>query len=54
MVRAETAAIRQDQPGCRPGIGETIQPGDLSMGMAAQEFLLADEDEEEEETRSDA
>jgi len=32
------------------GIGDTIQPGDLSMGMAAQEFLLAEEDGEEEET----
>jgi len=32
------------------GIGDTIQPGDLSMGMVAQEFLLAEEDEEEEET----
>jgi hypothetical protein len=29
------------------GIGDTIQPGDLSMGMAAREFLLADEGEEE-------
>jgi hypothetical protein len=29
------------------GIGDTVQPGDLSMGMIAQEFLKAEEGEEE-------
>ncbi len=37
-------------PDAATGIGDTIQPGDLSMGAAAQEFLLAEEDEEEEAT----
>ena len=27
-----------------------LQPGDMSMGAAAQEFLLAEEDEDEETT----
>jgi hypothetical protein len=35
-------------PDAVAGIGDTIQPGDLSMGVAAQEFLLAEEDGEEE------
>ena len=35
-------------PDARPA-SERLQPGDLSMGAAAQEFLLADEDEEEDE-----
>jgi hypothetical protein len=30
-----------------PGPDENIQPGDLSMGRAAQEFLMTDEDEDE-------
>ena len=30
-----------------PGPGEGIQPGDLSMGAAAVEFLSMDEDEDE-------
>jgi hypothetical protein len=30
-----------------PGPDENIQPGDISMGRAAQEFLLSDEDEDE-------
>ena len=29
------------------GIGDSIQPGDLSMGAAAREFLTMDEGEEE-------
>ena len=36
--------INPDSP---PGLGEGLQPGDISMGMAAQEFLMAEEDEEE-------
>ena len=35
-------------PDAVSGLGDTIQPGDLSMGMVAQEFLRAEEDEEEE------
>ena len=35
-------------PDSGPGLGdEGLQPGDLSMGMAAQEFLKADEGEDE-------
>ena len=36
--------INPDSP---PGHAEGLQPGDISMGAAAQEFLLADEGEEE-------
>jgi hypothetical protein len=36
--------INPDSP---PGLGEGLQPGDLSMGMAAEEFLKMDEDEDE-------
>ncbi len=36
--------INPDSP---PGLGDGLQPGDLSMGAAAQEFLKAEEDEEE-------
>ena len=36
--------INPDSP---PGLGDGLQPGDLSMGVAAQEFLLMDEDEGE-------
>jgi hypothetical protein len=35
--------INPDSP---PGLGEGLQPGDMSMGIAAQEFLRAEEDEE--------
>jgi hypothetical protein len=34
-------------PESPPGYGEGLQPGDISMGAAAAEFLLADEGEEE-------
>ena len=35
-------------PDSGPGLGdEGLQPGDISMGAVAQEFLLADEGEEE-------
>ena len=30
-----------------PGPDENFQPGDLSMGRAAQEFLMSDEGEDE-------
>jgi hypothetical protein len=30
-----------------PGAAEGLQPGDISMAMAAQEFLETDEDETE-------
>jgi hypothetical protein len=36
--------INPDSP---PGLGDGLQPGDLSMGAAAVEFLQADEDEDE-------
>jgi hypothetical protein len=36
--------INPDSP---PGVGDGIQPGDISMGAVAQEFLLSDEDEDE-------
>ena len=38
--------INPDSP---PGLGEGegLQPGDLSMGLAAQEFLMAEQDEGE-------
>jgi hypothetical protein len=34
-------------PNAVAGIGDTVQPGDLTMGTIAQEFLSAEEDEEE-------
>ena len=34
-------------PESPPGMGQELQPGDLSMGMAAEEFLNMDEGEEE-------
>ena len=34
-------------PESPPGLGEGIQPGDISMGMAAEEFLNMDEGEDE-------
>jgi hypothetical protein len=36
-------------PESPPGLGEGLQPGDMSMGIAAQEFLRAEEDEDEDE-----
>ena len=36
--------INPDSP---PGLGEGLQPGDISMGMAAEEFLRMDEGEDE-------
>ncbi len=36
--------INPDSP---PGLGEGLQPGDLSMGAVAKEFLAMDEDEDE-------
>ena len=33
-------------PESPPGLGEGLQPGDLSMGAAAQEFLKIDEGED--------
>ena len=30
-----------------PGLGEGLQPGDMSMGIAAQEFLKVEEDEDQ-------
>jgi hypothetical protein len=38
--------INPDSP---PGAGEGLQPGDMSLGAMAEEFLTADEGEEEEE-----
>jgi len=34
-------------PESPPGLGEGLQPGDLSMGVAAEEFLRMPEDEDE-------
>ena len=34
-------------PESPPGLGEGLQPGDLSMGVAAEEFLNMPEDEDE-------
>ena len=34
-------------PESPPGLAEGLQPGDLSMGMAAAEFLEMDEGEDE-------
>ena len=36
--------INPDSP---PGIAEGLQPGDMSMGALAEEFLTADEGEDE-------
>ena len=36
--------INPDSP---PGLGEGLQPGDISMGAAAEEFLKMYEDEDE-------
>jgi hypothetical protein len=36
--------INPDSP---PGAGEGLQPGDMSLGAMAEEFLTADEGEEE-------
>jgi hypothetical protein len=36
-------------PESPPGLGEGLQPGDMSMGIAAQEFLRTEEDEDEDE-----
>ena len=35
--------INPDSP---PGLGEGLQPGDISMGVAAQEFLATEEEGE--------
>jgi hypothetical protein len=34
-------------PDSSPGGGEGLQPGDISMGAVAQEFLKLDENEDE-------
>ena len=34
-------------PGAEPGLADTVQPGDLSMGAAATDFLEAPETDEE-------
>jgi hypothetical protein len=34
-------------PESTPGLGEGLQPGDLSMGAAAEEFLNMPEEEDE-------
>ena len=36
--------INPDSP---PGLGEGLQPGDLSMGVAAEEFLKLPDEEDE-------
>ena len=36
--------INPDSP---PGSGEGLQPGDMSMGAMAEEFLMQDEGEDE-------
>ena len=33
-------------PESPPGLGEGLQSGDMSMGAAAQEFLLSEEEDE--------
>jgi hypothetical protein len=43
--------INPDSP---PGAGEGLQPGDMSMGAMAEEFLTADEGEEETPPLEDA
>lgn len=35
-------------PSSPPGAGQVLQPGDISMGSAAEEFLALDETGEEE------
>ena len=35
-------------PDSAPGSGDELQPGDISMGMAAEEFLKMPEEEEDE------
>ena len=35
-------------PDAPPGLGEGLQPGDISMDAVYEEFLKADEGEEEE------
>ena len=32
-------------PGSPPGAAEGLQPGDITMGLAAEEFLEAEDDE---------
>ena len=34
-------------PGAEPGLVDTVQPGDLSMGAVARDFLEAPETDEE-------
>ena len=34
-------------PGAEPGLADTVQPGDLSMGAIARDFLETPEPEEE-------
>jgi hypothetical protein len=34
-------------PESPPGLGDGLQPGDMSMGIAAQEFLKVEEDEDQ-------
>jgi hypothetical protein len=36
--------INPDSP---PGAGEGLQPGDISLGAMAEEFLMADDGEDE-------
>jgi hypothetical protein len=36
-------------PQSPPGLGEGLQPGDLSMGVAAEEFLKLPDEEDEAE-----
>jgi len=33
-------------PGAEPGLADTVQPGDLSMGAVARDFLEAPETDE--------
>ena len=35
-------------PDSEPGLAEGLQPGDMSMGMAAKEFLMTEEEGEDE------
>ena len=34
-------------PGAEPGLADAVQPGDLSMGAIARDFLAASDTEEE-------
>jgi hypothetical protein len=34
-------------PNSPPGLGDSLQPGDMSMGAVAEEFLNMDEGEDE-------